>query len=463
MPAIINRCHELKYCSISLGDAKYFYAANYSFGNDRQDGCNPWQNAWPGDAPRAYSARKPGGPPIQPLAIRKQSQASLGPLVPARIAGVPASWRLSWRNLTHDRARFIVTLVGISFSVVLMAVQVGLLLGAIATASGLVRQAGVDFWITARRTINVDQSVEIPRRLRLRARAVPGTASADNYIVRFAVWRRPDGGSEGVTIVGFDLATGVGRPWKLLAGSVAALDAPDTVIIDRFYAAKLDVTALGDTVEINGHRARIVGFTEGIRAFTQSPYIFTSLPTARRMTDVADDATNYVLVRMAAGADAARTRAALAKALPDVDVLTTGGFARASAAYWLISTGAGAGLIVGTLLGLIVGVVITAQTLYAATAERIAEYATLRAIGASTGRTAWIVLRQGLISGAIGYALGMLGTIVALHIVRDTSVVMVLPWPFAAGLGLVTLLMCAGASVVAIRKVISTPPTLAFQ
>ncbi|HEX5326167.1 MAG TPA: hypothetical protein VFW75_05830, partial [Acetobacteraceae bacterium] len=89
------------------------------------------------------------------------------------VALVPVSWRLSWRNLVHDRARLVVTLTGISFSVVLMAIQVGLLLGCIETSSGLVQHAGVDFWITSHRTINVDQSVAIPDRLRLRALAVP--------------------------------------------------------------------------------------------------------------------------------------------------------------------------------------------------------------------------------------------------------------------------------------------------
>lgn len=376
---------------------------------------------------------------------------------------IPISWRLSWRNLTRDRARFAVTLVGISFSVVLMAVQIGLLLGCIATSSGLVQNAGAKFWITSRRTINVDQSVEIARDLRLRALAIQGVASAETYIVRLAVWRRPDGGSEGVTIVGFDLASGAGRPWKITAGSLPALGQPDTVMIDEFYKPKLDVAALGDRVEINGHHAQIVGFTSGIRAFTQSPYIFASLPTARRLTGLPDDRVSYILLRLAPVADPAKTRAALQSALPDVDVLSAAEFAYASASYWLLSTGAGAGLLVGALLGLMVGVVITAQTLYAATIERIVEYATLRAIGASARTLAMIVVRQGLISGALGYALGMAGAIIALRVTRNTSVVMILPWEVAAALGGVTLLMCTGAAVVAIRRVVRARPTMAFQ
>src|SRR6266699_780508 len=64
-------------------------------------------------------------------------------------------WLLAWRNLVNDRVRFIATLVGIAFSVVLMAVQFGLLIGSADTASGLVDHAGADFWVASRGTPDV--------------------------------------------------------------------------------------------------------------------------------------------------------------------------------------------------------------------------------------------------------------------------------------------------------------------
>ncbi len=43
--------------------------------------------------------------------------------------GMGMAGLLAWRNLAHDRSRFVVTLVGISFAVVLIAMQIGLFLG----------------------------------------------------------------------------------------------------------------------------------------------------------------------------------------------------------------------------------------------------------------------------------------------------------------------------------------------
>ena len=78
-------------------------------------------------------------------------------------------------------------------------------------------------------------------------------------------------------------------------------------------------------------------------------------------------------------------RTALAARLPDAEILTHDEFRKRSLDYWLFETGAGSALIAGAILGIIVGIVIVAQTLYASTKDHLNEFATLRALGASAG------------------------------------------------------------------------------
>ncbi len=52
--------------------------------------------------------------------------------------------------------------------------------------------------------------------------------------------------------------------------------------------------------------------------------------------------------------------------------------------YWLFGTGAGVALLGGALLGLIIGTVVVAQTLYSSTKDHLTEFATLRALGSSS-------------------------------------------------------------------------------
>jgi putative ABC transport system permease protein len=383
--------------------------------------------------------------------------------LPRSGGGAAIGARLAWRNLTRDRVRFVVTLAGISFSVVLMLVQSGLLIGFVETTTALVTHAEADFWIVARGTANVDQSLDFPDRRRFKALSVPGVEAVDRLVVHFVPWRRPDGRTEPIIVVGFDLATGAGGPWNLVAGSLADLHLPDAVAIDRLYAGKLGVSGLGQTVEIAGKRARIVGYTIGIRAFTQSPYVFTSLKSAQAYSGLGADRVHYLLVRARADADRTEVARRLRLALPTSDVLSAPQFARMTARYWLLTTGAGAALVLGAVLGLIVGVIIVAQTLYAATVERLAEFATLRAIGASNAYLDAIVLRQALAGGALGYLAGLAISLAVAEAAARSTVALLLPWSAAAAVGLVTLAMCAGAALVAIRRVKAIDPTLAFR
>jgi putative ABC transport system permease protein len=281
--------------------------------------------------------------------------------------------------------------------------------------------------------------------------------------VHFAVWRRPDGRSEPIIIVGFDLNSGAGGPWNVIAGSVEDLRQSDAVFIDRLYARKLGVSALGQAVEIEGRRARVVGLTEGIRAFTQSPYVFTSVNNALIYTGLNQDRTHYLLVRARPTAERAEIRRALQAALPMTDVLSTAEFSAMTARYWLLTTGAGAALVLGAGLGVIVGAIVVAQTLYAATVERLGEFATLRAIGASNGYLNAIVLKQSLIAGVMGYVIGIgvaAGTVKA---AADSTVSLVLPWQLGATVALITLMMTSLASLVAIRRIKAIDPTTAFR
>lgn len=376
---------------------------------------------------------------------------------------LPGTTLLAWRNLAHDRTRLLATLVGIAFSVVLMGAQLGLLIGFAQTASTLVTHADADLWVVPLGTSNVDIAGRMPSRRRHEALSVAGVASVDEYMVQFAFWRKPDGGSESVIITGFSLASGRGAPWALAEGAVADLQVPDAVIIDQLYRKKLGIEKLGQVIEINSRRARVVGFTEGIRTFTQSPYVFTTHARAQHFTRVPGDETTYLLVKLDEGADAQQVRTALAARLPWVEVLTRAEFARRTQAYWLITTGAGAALLLAAALGLVVGIVIVGQTLYASTLDRQAEYATLRAIGADHRYLNRVIIKQAAISATLGFSVGLAVTLLLVAYSRSGNVAMALPLWSIGLLAVLTLLMCLAGAWVSIQRITRIDPSTVFQ
>ena len=100
--------------------------------------------------------------------------------------------KLAIRNLFHDRARFLVTLVGILFAVVLVAVQLGMYFGARRMITGMIDHTGADIWICKYGTESIEQGDFMTGRERFTALAVPGVEAVTPVVISFAEWRRSD-------------------------------------------------------------------------------------------------------------------------------------------------------------------------------------------------------------------------------------------------------------------------------
>ena len=372
-------------------------------------------------------------------------------------------YTLALRNFIHDRVSLIVTLVGIVFSVVLMAIQIGLYYGSEEVITSMIDHSGAQLWITPIGAQSFDDSPLLKGGEKYAALSRPGVAAALDIAVALLPWKRADGGSQAVVIVGTDLDDKGLTAWNLIAGSLEDMYKPNGVIADKAYLPDLQVKGIGGTGEIAGRKAVVVGVTDHIRSFTTLPYLFTTLDRARTYMHASPNQSGFVLVRVKPDASVEAVRADLQKNLRDVDVLTNTEFHDRSIHHWLFATGAGAALIAGAVLGLIVGVVVVAQTLYASTKDHLNEFATLRALGASASYIHRVILVQAVLSALIGYAIGMLETLVIIWLTRDTQLVVLLTPGLALSLFLITLAMCAFSAISAIVKVTRIDPAMVFS
>jgi putative ABC transport system permease protein len=367
------------------------------------------------------------------------------------------------RNLLHDKVRLVVTLTGVVFAVVLIAVQSGLFVGFTSATSTVIDNTDADIWICARGMRNFDVTSPLPQKAYFQAISTPGVIEVRRLVVQFANWKKPDGGTESVEVVGYDLPGGLGKPWNIVAGNIEGLNMTDTVIIDEIYKGKLGVEKLWDTIEINGHRLRVVAFTRGIRSFTTAPYVFCSLPIAQTVNNLREGKFTYILVKLSPGADIQTVKQALRSKVDGVDVFTREEFSHKTQEYWMFTTGAGLALLIAAALGLVVGVVVVAQTLYATTMDHLAEFGTLRAMGAANWYIYRIIIIQALASAIVGYTLGISISLVIVQFSEKGGASILLPLWLAAGLFFVTVLMCVGAAVISINKVTRLDPVMVFK
>ena len=377
---------------------------------------------------------------------------------------IPMVTKLAYRNLFHDRMSLVVTLVGIVFSVVLIAVQFGLYIGSEVRIVQMIDQSKGDLWVVPYATKSFDDPNYLVGREKYGVLSTPGIASVEELVVSFVYWRRPTGGITAGLLVGSETSTNKSLPWDLVEGSIESLKAPDAVAVDRTYFQELGIGKVGDRAEVNGNTVTIAAVTDNIRSFTTLPYIFVDLTLARQLLGIAPDHLTYAVVNVAPGVNVEDARKALIQRLPDVEVLTLQEFRKRSIDRWLFETGAGAALLTGAALGLIVGVVIVAQTLYSSTKDHLNEFATLRALGAPASYIIKVILMQATLSALIGYALGITLSLIVIWASRgEPSLLIVMTPNLALLLFVLTVGMCVFAAVCAIFKVIRIDPAVVFS
>ncbi|MBS1797482.1 MAG: ABC transporter permease [Acidobacteria bacterium] len=370
---------------------------------------------------------------------------------------------LALKNLFHDKIRLTVTLVGIVFSVVLSSIQLGLFVGFQRATSDILYFSNADLWIASKNVTHAEDGVPFSERKLYQALASPRVERIEKQIFQFTTWKKPDGADTGVLLVGFDLAGGMGAPWNITEGRIEDLNQPDAVMIEELYKDKLGVSRIGETVEIRGHRAKVVGFTRGIRSFTTSPPVFTSFKNAQNFFGLREDQTLFLVVKAKPGVDPESLKSELQSLMTDVDVYTRAEWTSKQRNYWMFGTGAGITVLIAAFLGLLVGVVVVAQTIYSATVDHIREYGTLKAMGASNFYLYRVIVTQAFLSGLIGYAVGMSVALLVSRISLEGTTAIILPKELVVGLFFLTILMCVGASVVSINKVTRIDPAMVFK
>ena len=375
---------------------------------------------------------------------------------------MPLVFTLAARNLFHDRLRFVATLVGIVFSMILVTVQMGLYLSFARMVTTMIDHAGADLWIMPSGTKCFEDPSLLDEQQRFRALSVDGVASAVPIVIGFAQWRMPSGNSTPVFVVGSDFRSGGLSPWNLVAGSFDSLEIPGAVAVDSSYLNRLGLAGLGARAEIRDQKAQVMALTSGIRSFTTTPYVFAPLERARAYTGTPANKVTYLLVHLSPTADIEHVRSQLRGDGSEIEILTPAEFRDRSRSFWLFGTGAGAALIAGALLGIIVGTVIVAQTLYSSTKDHINEFATLRAIGSSGRYIHKVIICQALLNAVIGFCIA---SGVGFLIVKKTSDT-ALPITMTPGLTLalfaLAVVMCVLSAIAAIVQVIRIDPAMVF-
>jgi putative ABC transport system permease protein len=371
-------------------------------------------------------------------------------------------WTLARKILLHDRIKFLVAAAGVSVSVLLVLVQVGLYYGFMENASTLIDHGRADIWVAGEGNENFDFAGPIDERVLYRVAAVPGVARAEPMLLAFGQFKLRTGGTQGVQVVGLPRGGRLLQPWAVVEGDPARMADDDGMVLDRSEFGKLLIDRLGARSEVTGVRARVVALTQGIRSFTTSPFIFTNIHSARAYVGLAADQITYVLVQAAPGVDVGALKRRL-DALPFVEAFTTAEMSARARDYWSTRTGVGTGFFMTAIMGVLVGLVIVGQILYNGTLEHIREYGTLKAMGVENRGVVGVILLQAVLSAGVGLVLGGALAFAARSGLRSANLIVSLSPALLAVTAVLTVAMCALAAMLSITKVLRLDPATVFR
>lgn len=360
-----------------------------------------------------------------------------------------------------DRARFVGTVLGVVFSVVLAVQQLGILFGLLQKNTMFVDHAGADVWIAppGAELFVAGQSIS-ETALRV-ARVTEGVAVASPLVATGGSVKRPDGGSEGVTLVGTDTSTWLGGPWNLVAGSRDALRAPDTLVFEEAEREKYGAMNLGSRREVNGRLMTAGGFTWGLLPFGP-PYTFGDIDTVRELAGAPGGRVDFVLVTVSPGHTPDEVAAALSRSLPDLTVITTTAF-HDRIVSTLLREQLGVSFGTSTSFGLLIGLVVVALSMFSSVIDNLREFGTLKAVGCTNGDLTVLVLSQSVLFAVVGSLTGLFLATGMASGIRSAQLAVIVPTWLVASVPVVMLTMCLMASVLALGRVRRLEPGMVFR
>jgi putative ABC transport system permease protein len=358
---------------------------------------------------------------------------------------------------------------GIGFAVLLMLMQLGFEQAFFDSSLEIIRALDGDILIQSSRKYQFATRDPFPRADLDKVRTVSGVESARPLYASWFdfFWKNPfDGKVFLVRAFGFEPNAPVFL-YPEVNAQASKLNEADAVLVDRRARRFLGMDGGATESELNGSKVKIVGsFAIGPDfqsdgTVMMSARTFTGLlrgpPEDQPMIDIG-------VIKVASGKEVSAVQEALKKALPEtIAVFTKPQLVEFEHKFQAAVSSAGPIFAMGTIVGFVVGMLISYQVTYTDLSDQLPQYATLKAMGYKTGYLLRVVLEQAGFNALAGWVPAWLVSILLYYVIGRLAL---LPLHMTVNVTLVslglTLGMCLISAAIAVRRVITADPAEVF-
>lgn len=382
---------------------------------------------------------------------------------------------LALQMLIGDRAKYLSIIMGLTFASLLITQQQAIFVGLMNRTYGFVTDLGLpDIWVMDPKVQFIDDIKPLQDTELLRTRSVEGVDWAVPLYKGILKARLDNGTFQNCIVVGLDDATLIGGPPEMLVGQLADLRRSEGIIVDIVGATdKLAKPAsipggprvpleVGDTLELNDHRAVVVGIAQVTRTFQSNPVVYTTYSRATTFAPRERKLLSFILVKAKPGVNPQALTHRI-QALTGLAAYQREDFKQLTENYYRKYTGIPINIAIGVVLSFIVGTAIAGQMFYTFTLENLRHFGTLKAMGATNAVLLRMISLQAVVVGLIGYGLGVGIAALFGYLLRHTELAFKLPWYVLVRTGAAVITICVFAALISIRKVMRLEPAIVFK
>jgi putative ABC transport system permease protein len=383
---------------------------------------------------------------------------------------------VAFMMLIGDRLKYLGLVAGLAFATLLITQQASILMGMATQTSSWIRDTGAgDLWVMDPQQQFSEDGKTVSDTALYRVRGIDGVEWAVPIYKGWLKARLADGTQLTVIVCGIDDATLVGGPPQMVVGEMEDLRKDRAVFVEhKDLIGKLALTRrlgadgkpaainIGDRFSINDYEVVIAGTMKMSPSFFWDPVVYTTYSRALTMAPKERKLLGQIVTKVRAGHDVHEVQARI-EAATGLKALTTKEFERATERYILEKTGILINFALAVGLGLVIGLLVAAQTLYAFTLDNLKHFGVLKAMGATNGMILRMQLFQVLIVALLGYGLGLGVAVIMGRIIVKTDLAFLMTWhiPVAGGVALLAICMIAGA--LSVLKVFRLEPAVVFK
>ncbi|NBA77673.1 FtsX-like permease family protein [Emticicia sp. ODNR4P] len=374
----------------------------------------------------------------------------------------------AFKFIKYDTAKSIGVIVGIVISIFLIGQQIGILGFLTGLMGGLVENSRKDIaqiWVIDNITRNANELGKLDERYVREIRSVDGVANTYPVVISNGLVKFKNGKTASVLLIGSEAPVFVAgpNPVKVFKGKINDL-AQDQAMSAEFFDQKTFDAALevGTRVEINGKEAQISLQTKNARGFAGA-FFYTTLSKARYYGGFPENKVSIVAIQVKPGYDVASVIKSINTKFYGIRAWDANELQASTISFITISSNIGTSVGSLVVFAIISGFFIIGLTLYSAALDRIKDYGTLKAIGATNSYVRNLILLQSFFFAIIGFVIAFALLIGFKKGVENAGLAINYSTLEILGLFVITLFISMGGSLFAIKKINGVEPASVFR